>query len=433
MTAILYALLFGSLGLIAYHHLVYPVLLTLGAMALRRRAAGAPATGPLEAGASDLPTVAIIMPCYNEARYIAGKIANLAALDYPPSKLSIVVALDGCTDDTCARVVAAASMCARGLHLTVLDFPVNRGKIAVLNEQIAACQSEIVCLTDASAEIPVDAVRRAASHFRSAAVGVVGATYQLSEARSEGERAYVAYLTKTRRDEAAFGTPLGCHGALYFIRRAAWRPLLPDTINDDFVLPLQIAERGHQGVYDPSIIAIEREKTGDTQDFRRRIRLGAGNLQQSLRLWKLCDPARPLLAWMFISGKGMRPFVPVLALVALISAIALTLRGEALAAAILLAGGACVLAGTGAVLYPLKSWPRPVVWIGYLLEGHLASALGALSYLRAEAVNGWRGQSSQASTPEVVWPLAAIPHKARTEPVTTSARRTTKDQRREGP
>lgn len=47
-----------------------------------------------------------------------------------------------------------------------------------------------------------------------------------------------------KRGEAALGAPLGLHGAFYAIRRSAWAALPPDTINDDFILPLEIFGRG---------------------------------------------------------------------------------------------------------------------------------------------------------------------------------------------
>ena len=47
-----------------------------------------------------LPTMTVIVPAYNEEQWIAEKIRNLASLDYPRDKLTIIVACDGCTDNT---------------------------------------------------------------------------------------------------------------------------------------------------------------------------------------------------------------------------------------------------------------------------------------------------------------------------------------------
>lgn len=46
------------------------------------------------------PRVAIVVPCYNEARTIAKTLSSLLALDYPKNKLELVVVNDGSTDTT---------------------------------------------------------------------------------------------------------------------------------------------------------------------------------------------------------------------------------------------------------------------------------------------------------------------------------------------
>ena len=55
---------------------------------------------------TELPSVAIVVPCYNEARTVAGTIASLFALDYPAEKLEIVVVDDGSRDGTFSAVKA---------------------------------------------------------------------------------------------------------------------------------------------------------------------------------------------------------------------------------------------------------------------------------------------------------------------------------------
>ncbi len=50
--------------------------------------------------ADDLPTVTVLVPCYNEAETVAPTIESIRALDYPQDKLSILVIDDGSTDNT---------------------------------------------------------------------------------------------------------------------------------------------------------------------------------------------------------------------------------------------------------------------------------------------------------------------------------------------
>ena len=46
------------------------------------------------------PSVAVLVPCYNEEKTVAGTIESLLALDYPKDKLNIVIIDDGSTDNT---------------------------------------------------------------------------------------------------------------------------------------------------------------------------------------------------------------------------------------------------------------------------------------------------------------------------------------------
>lgn len=46
------------------------------------------------------PSVSVIVPCYNEAKTIYGTVRSLLALDYPKSKLRVILVDDGSRDNT---------------------------------------------------------------------------------------------------------------------------------------------------------------------------------------------------------------------------------------------------------------------------------------------------------------------------------------------
>ena len=128
---------------------------------------------------------------------------------------------------------------------------------------------------------------------------------------------------------------MGAHGALYLFRRDLWTPLAPDTINDDFVLPMSIVANGYRSVYAPQIRVFEREKTQISQEFMRRVRIGAGNFQQAIRLVRLANPLRPGLAFAFVSGKGLRAVMPLILIAAFVSNLILAAFGDPLYASML--------------------------------------------------------------------------------------------------
>jgi cellulose synthase/poly-beta-1,6-N-acetylglucosamine synthase-like glycosyltransferase len=384
---ILEILLAACLWLIVYHHTVYPVL--LARIGSRRRAASA-GPAPADIAEAALPSMTIIIPAYNEAAVITEKVIDLARTQYPRDRLRIVIAIDGATDQTKTLAEAAVAQYCRGLDVTIHEYPRNIGKVAVLNDQIARASTDIIALNDTSALINPEGLRRAAARFATPGVGVVFATYRLREAGSEGERAYTEFQTTLKANEGALDSPMGGHGALYFFRRALWSPLPTDTINDDFILPMRIVANGAKGVYDEAIVATELERTRTEQEFRRRIRIGAGNMQQAIRLIGLADPRRPWLAFTFLSGKGSRPFMPFIFLLALGLTSMLAWLGSPWYR-ILLGCELMVLAIAVAVIV-LRSptTPKILAWLGYLVEGHFASFLGALRVLVGRRIKGWQ-------------------------------------------
>jgi cellulose synthase/poly-beta-1,6-N-acetylglucosamine synthase-like glycosyltransferase len=373
----------GSMALIGWHHVAWPVLMK----AMTRGAERSVPPRPL--AETELPMVTVVMPAYNEQRYIAAKIRNLAAQDYPAERLQVVIACDGCSDATVAiaRRTLAEPACA-GLRASVIDHPHNRGKIATLNEAIAAVTTEIVVLSDVSAMLPPDAVRRAAAHFADPKLGAVGGAYRLAKAGSAGEATYWRYQTAVKRAEAAMGAPLGLHGAFYALRRTAWAPLPADTINDDFILPMEIFGRGWRVAYDETFIAWEAEVASEQTDIRRRRRIAAGNAQQLVRLLWLLHPRHGGVALAFGSGKALRVLMPFMIVLSVISSVLLSEDSVffALTALLQLAGLGC--AAASAMIGP--GAPRLLAVAKYAVAGHLASLIGVTRYCAHLDRTPWR-------------------------------------------
>lgn len=373
-----------SAGLVLWHLAAWPLLLRV----IARKPASAPAA------TRDWPSIALIVPAHNEARWIAEKIANVAALAYPPDRLRLVIALDGCSDDTRARAEAAlAAPEAAHLRAGIVETPRNLGKLATLERQITDAAEDVVALSDASAILSLDALARAAAHFADTGLGAVGGTYVLFADGAENEARFWSAQTAAKRGEAAIGAPIGLHGAFYAFRRRLHRHLPPDTINDDFALPMGLVERGWSVAYDAEIRAVELEPSAAATDFRRRRRIGAGNMQQSLRCWRLLDPRRPGVALAFASGKGARPLIPFAMLAAFAGSASLAASSTVFAAAA--AAQALGWLSVGIVaLHPDAPWPRALRAAHYVLVAQLASGLGGVEYLMGR----WRGPWARVPT-----------------------------------
>ena len=393
--AIIAAVIIPCAILVLYHHVVFPLLLKL----LARRA---PRSVPkllrrgYRASEQDarLPSVTVVIPAYNEETFIADKIRNLAALDYPEDKLKAIIVCDGCTDNT-ADVARAERAKLENCHLSlrIVELAENRGKVSVLNDAIASVHTELVALSDVSALISLDALLVAAEHFSDPEVGVVAATYRMVKAGSAGENTYWRYQTSIKEGESALGAPLGVHGAFYLFRHNLFRALASDTINDDFILPMDIVAQGYRAVYDPEIVAVELECAEQVMDHRRRRRIGAGNLQQAIRMRKLLHPRFRGIAFAFASGKALRAVMPLLLLTLFVGSFALAFTSSFFAALFALQ---CMGYGIAMVRHAVlpKPVPRLIDIIHYLVSGHVAGLIGGARYLMGLERGRWHRVSS---------------------------------------
>ncbi len=355
---------------VVHHHITYPLSLLSKPLAKTRNSA------PRE-----FPAITILVTAYREGQSIADKIANLAALDYPDGLVDIKILCDGSPDDTPGAARRAISVYGSDNKIfEVIEHRVNRGKVVVLNEAISGAETPVVVLTDASAEVQKDALFRVAMGFANSDTGVVGGIYDCKANGTAGERRYWDVQNRLRLGEAAFGSPMGFSGAFYAIRREAFEAMPEATINDDFVLPMRIVSKGWWAVLDPRLVIHETERTRPGQEWARRVRIGAGNVQQALQLASLANPVRPGIAYAFVSGKGLRAFMPFLLLVMIVSAVALSLSSSFFA---ILSGW--IGLGTIYALYSLSlaevRRSRLQAMAATLLSGYLANGIGAIAWL----------------------------------------------------
>ena len=119
------------------------------------------------------------------------------------------------------------------------------------------------------------------------------------------------YETFLKRCESRLGALLGANGAIYAVRRTAYESIPPGTIIDDFVIPLLIVLRKRlRLVYEDSAIAREETPPEIADEFRRRVRIGAGGFQSIRLLWPLVRPRYGWLAFSFVSHKLLRWLSP---------------------------------------------------------------------------------------------------------------------------
>ncbi len=380
-----------SIFAVVYHHALYPLILRwLSNRHPQQDIEIEPRNFEQSSQDKTLPTITMIIPAYNEEEWIADKIRNVACIDYPSDKLMIIIACDGCTDGTVAiaQNTIQEPIC-EDVHIEVLPFEKNKGKIAMLNDLIPKYNKscDIMALSDVSALLSYDALLIGAKYFEEPTIGVVNPTYCLLDPSSEGEKKYWEYQTKIKQQEAALGSSLGSHGAFYLFRSELFTPLEKDTINDDFILPMRIVQEGYQAIYEPKIRALELEHVEAGQDFSRRLRISSGNLQQLLRLFSLFNPKYKGTAFTFFSGKGLRFTMPYFMIIAYIGSI--LLLSNPVFMALFIGQTIGYSFGLMGILLPSIFSNKYCQTLSYLIVGHTANLLGGLNYCFNKPKSSW--------------------------------------------
>lgn len=365
------AILAGVL-LFAFPFVIYPVLL---AMVTARRQSQA---SPTDDNPQELPTMALVICALNEQSVIGSKMENCLALEYPQDKLRIIVISDGSTDRT-------AEIVRKYPRVELIERKTRRGKIANLNDVLPTCTEDILALSDANVMYKSDALLQLASRFADPNVGCVSGKVILTgstDVLDQPTGQYYSLEWSLQEKSSQLYSMAGADGAMYALRRELFRSCPNDTIIEDFVIPMQVVQQGKRVVFEPNAIAWEPGVTSLQEDFRRRIRIGAGSAQGLLRgnVWPKNAPYR--FWFVFIAHKLLRWLSPVIGFM-LVLLCAATFD-QPLSATLIVGTG--VLAAL-AFLRLLTGWDHPIFSAPFFfLFMQVALAIGLLK--------GARGQQS---------------------------------------
>ncbi len=387
------------------------------------------------------PAVSLIVAAHDEQASIAAKVANALALDYPRERLEVIVACDGCTDDTAAHARAA------GADL-VLELP-RGGKIRAQDAAVVRAREEIVAFSDANALWEPGALRALVAAFGGEGAGDAGslrgapgeegvggpsgeegggssgeegggsfrrgairarvrARARIAPQRRVGyacgqvrfvqqahgfhatnqEGVYWRYEMALRARESRLSSITAGNGAIYATRREAYLVVDP-IMGHDLSFPFNLVRRGWRAVYVPDARATEPMVPSIEGEFARKRRMMSHTWPIVLRGGMLdLRGYPPGYASMIVSHRVLRyatPFLHVLALLANIAIVAADGRRSALYMATLtLQVALLAAAGLGGLIHV-----RPLLVARYYVLSTASIALGLWDYLRHGTSASW--------------------------------------------
>ena len=232
------------------------------------------------------PSVSVLIPAHNETAVIAGTVTNMLSLVYPD--LEVLVVDDRSTDGTGRAVegLAQADPRLRTLTRPPDAFP---GKSAVLNDGLARCRGDIVCVFDAEARVAPDFLARVIPLFADPGLGAVQArkVYRNSSANTLTVLLSHEYLVdahfQRKRNELRRGVEMRGNGEV--IRRRAllavggWNN---EALTDDFDLSTRLHLAGWDIAFADDVIVEEEAVVAFRPLLRQRRRWVEGAVRTYL-------------------------------------------------------------------------------------------------------------------------------------------------------
>lgn len=289
------------------------------------------------------PLVSILMAVHNEEKNIERKMESLLVLDYPGSRIEILIGSDGSTDDT-EKIIAGYRGRGSGDRIQDTGFRVQgtgdgikdeeqkaqsenrpvirlfrqekrKGKPSILNMLVKEAKGEILIFTDARQRLDKSSVDELVKNFADRKVGSVSAELHFEGEglkTGSGMGLYWKYEKFIRKYESRIGSMMGATGALYAIRKELFIELPKDLILDDVYIPMNIVQKGYRAIFDKKAKIYDRYSANPQEEFLRKTRTLAGNFQLFTNMNWILNPFKSPIAWQFISHKLLRLAVPFL-------------------------------------------------------------------------------------------------------------------------
>jgi hyaluronan synthase len=195
---------------------------------------------PLESvNNNELPTLTIIVPAYNEGRFVFDTLSSIAQSDYPKDKIQLIAIDDGSKDDTWQWMIIAKEQL--GDFISIYQQPENQGKRYALYRGFNLATGDVLVTIDSDSIIDKDTLRNLVTPFVvDEKCGAVGGNVKIYN----NKKAIIPKMLNVsfafsfgfiRAAQSQMKTVLCTPGALSSYRKEAVMNCLEDWINQTFL------------------------------------------------------------------------------------------------------------------------------------------------------------------------------------------------------
>ncbi len=292
-----------GIGCIVHSYVVYPFLTQYFA---RFRE-----SNDLVFSEEELPSVSIIIPAHNEEQVIRQKLDSILASHFPLEKIQLFIGADNCKDRT---VEIVSSYQSRFPHMKLVEFQERQGKINIVNQLIQEVENEVIIMTDANVLFEASTIAQLVKHFKNPKIGLVDSRMEHFGVKETGismaENGYISNEVQTKSAEGKiWGAMMGPFGGCFAFRKSCFEPIPTHFLVDDFYVNMLILQKGFRCINEQNARVFEDVSNESWIEFKRKIRISAGNFQNLSRFWPMLFRFDGI-SYAFFSHKFLRWILP---------------------------------------------------------------------------------------------------------------------------
>jgi cellulose synthase/poly-beta-1,6-N-acetylglucosamine synthase-like glycosyltransferase len=372
------------LVLIIHSYLIYPAILYF--LARNRKD-----NEDIFAPGNKLPFVSVILSVYNEEQVIREKLRSVFKTNYPEDKFEMLIGSDGSTDKT-NTILKLFSIEEPSIRF--FDYPERTGKGSVLNRLQKEAKGEILIFTDAQVIFTPDLIYKLTRHFKNPSIGLVGANVVNKRTDASGisiqEWTFMSREISLKHKEGlVWGTMMGAYGACYAIRNELFTKIPQGFSVDDFFVTMKVLQQKYKCILDIEAVCYENVPNRIIEEFRRRIRISAGNYQNLRAFYRLLWPPFTALSFCLLSHKVLRWAGPFLLLLLIISNIFLFEVNIVYRVALITQGILIIIPFIDYLLRKLRIHIVFLRFITHFYSMNLALLAGFFKFIKGSETNVW--------------------------------------------
>jgi cellulose synthase/poly-beta-1,6-N-acetylglucosamine synthase-like glycosyltransferase len=340
----------------------------------------------------ELPPISVLMAAYNEELVIEQKIRSIFETNYPSEKIEVWVGSDNSSDQTNTIV---SSLCHEFPQLHFINFSQRQGKISIINQLSDKTSGSILVITDANVLLNSDTLFELVKFFGDERVGLVDSRMNNFGLKRDGisvqEKSYISREVYVKHLESkAFGTMIGPFGGCYAVRKELFTKVPSTFLVDDFFVCMSVLATGKLAINNLDAPVFEDVSNNLSIEFKRKIRIAAGDFQNLSYFRKLLWPPYKPLAFCFLSHKVFRWIGPFFLIGAFISNLILATVSNFYQVLLLLQLIVAILPFADFILKKLKLHIVFLRFITHFYSMNLSLLIGFIKSLKGIRSNVWK-------------------------------------------